>query len=165
MLRSQEGFTLVELSTGMVAGTILVLAFTSILVFSRNQSTAATQRVNALQDVWVLDEYIHKQLIKTMSDSVLIYADSTAEQSDSPSNSGSILRTADIDGNSYRIATSNQSLTWEINGTSYNPVDAKIPSLSFQESSSSSGKKVNMGITFLSGEDTLAYEWIITFRN
>lgn len=164
-IKKEHGFTLVELSTGMVAGTILILTFASVLVLSRQETSAATRRVNALHDVWVVDEFMHNQLSKTMSDSVKIYADSTAEQSGSPASTGSILRAADGDGNSYRIAISNQTLNWTTNGLIHNPVDADVTTLSFSEDNSSSGKRITMGITLLSGGNTLDYEWIIAFRN
>lgn len=165
MAKNQHGFTLVEMTTGMVAGTILVLAFSSVLVVSRRQSSAATDRVNAFQDVWVADQFIHKQLSKAVSDSTKIYADTTAEQSSTPSTSGTILRATDSDGISYRIAVANQTLDWQVDGQSFNPVDTKVPQLTFQETSSTGGKKIDIGMTFLSGEDTLAYEWTITCRN
>ena len=164
-VRNKKGFTLVELSTALAAGTILLLAFSSMLVFTSKESSAASRRAELLQDVLVLDGLVHKQLSKTIGDSLLIYADTTAEQNQTASNSGSILHAKDGDGNAYRVATSNQRLTWRINGVSQQVGDSEVTNLNFQRSSSSYGEKVDLAITFLMGEDTLNYEWIIAFRN
>jgi Tfp pilus assembly protein PilE len=164
-MTARGGFTLVELNTAMVAGGILVLAFSSILVLSRNESSSAMQRVQMQQDVMLLDRYIHNQLTSCIGDSSLIYADSTAEQSRTPSGVGTILHTKDTKGNSYRIAASNQNLNWEVNGTIHHPVDARVAGLNFRENTSKYGKEITFGIQLLSQKDTLAYEWVIVFRN
>ncbi|MFQ6675708.1 MAG: type II secretion system protein J [Fidelibacterota bacterium] len=164
-IRKEGGFTLVELSTAMAAGSLLVLAFASIMVLTRRQWDAVSLRVNSFQDVMVLNGYVHKQLSAAIGDSTRIYADAAAEAANSPSTSGTILRTRDVDGRTYRIGTSGQILTWDIDGQTHNPMDSRVTDLQFQESNSPTGKKVDMTVAFESGEDTLVYEWSVHFRN
>lgn len=163
--RNEDGFTLVELSTSMTAGIILLLAFTSVLVFSREEASATAERVSTLRDGWMLDRYLRNTLAETVGDSVLIYADLLAEASDTPSSSGTILKTVDPAGNTYRIAASNQNLVWQENGVTQYPVDAQVLNLAFQRTDSPYGRRLNLDISFLSAQDTVTYGWIITFRN
>lgn len=164
-LKNNEGFTLVEVSAGMAAGVILLLSFSSLLVFSRQQTSAVTERISALRDGWMLDRYLRNSLSKTLGDSVRIYTDANAEQNDSPSNTGTILKTEDQNGNTYRIAVSNQDLVWQVNGLTHHPVDAEVIGLAFQQMSSRYSKNLDVDITFLSDKDTLTYDWVISFRN
>lgn len=164
-IEKQEGFTLVELSTSMFAGAILLLSFTALMVFTRQESADATTRVNILTDGWMLDRFVKDHLLQTVGDSLLIYLDSDAEQSENPSLSGTILTTKDLDGNIFRIAVSNQSLDWVENGVTQNIVDADVMDLAFQQTNSSYRKNLAMDITLMSAEDSIAYAWVISFRN
>ncbi|MEE8186771.1 MAG: hypothetical protein V3T99_03805 [Nitrososphaerales archaeon] len=164
-LKKNGGFTLVEVSAGMAAGVILLLAFSSLMVFSRQQTSAVTERISALRDGLMLDRYLRNSLAKTLGDSVRIYADASAEQSDSRSNTGTILKTEDRNGNTYRISVSNQDLVWQVNGLTHHPVDAEVIDLAFQQTSSNYGEKLSVDITLLSDKDTLTYDWVISFRN
>lgn len=161
----EKGFTLIELTSAMTAGAILVVSFASILVLSTKQSSAIGRRVALQQDVIVLNGYIREQLLNMIGDSLLIYTDTTAENNGITSNSGSIITTEDIDGNQYRLALSNQHLDWQKNGLSHQPVDAEVLTLNFQKRSSSIGKRVDLSITFFEEEDTVTNEWILVFRN
>ena len=165
MIHKEEGFTLVELSSAMAAGAIVMLAFASILALSTQESSAITQRVEIQRDILMLDRYIHMQLANTMGDSLSIYADLEDEEDEDPSSSGTILRTKDIDGNDHRIAASNQNLRWKIGSETHSPIDTKIQNLTFQETSLSYSKKIDFALQFLSENDTLSYEWTVSIRN
>jgi len=161
----ENGFTLVELTSAMVGGTILVIAFASILVFSNNQASYANRRVALQEDMIMLDTYLREKLVSTIGDSLRIYTDAVAEQNGSPSDSGSILVTKDISNNQYRLAPLNQQLDWKINSLSYKPVDAKLFYLNFKKVNSSFGKRVDISMTISEEDDTLTSEWTFAFRN
>jgi len=161
----ENGFTLVELTSAMVGGTILVIAFVSILVFSNKQASYANRRVALLEDITMLDTYLRDKLVNTVGDSLRIYTDAAAEQNGSPSDSGSILVTKDISNNQYRLAPLNQQLDWQINSLSYKPVDAELFNLNFKKVNPSFGKRGNSSITILKESDTLTARWTFAFRN
>lgn len=161
----ENGFTLVELTSAMVGGTILVIAFASILVFSNKQASSANRRVSLQVDMIMLDTYLREQLLNTVGDSLLIYTDVAAEQNGSASVSGSIMVTKDIENNQYRLAPLNQHLDWQKNTLSHKPVDAKLLNLNFRKINSSVGKGVDISMTISEEDDTLTSEWTLAFRN
>ena len=148
-ITGQKGFTLIELSVGIFGGTLLLLSFTALMVFTRAESADATTRVNILNDGLMLDRFVKNHLSQTVGDSLLIYLDTTEELSENPSLSGTILTTKDLDGNVFRIAVSGQSLDWVENGVTKNIVDADVMDLNFQQTNSLYRKNLAMDITLI----------------
>lgn len=164
-VKKNEGFTLVEVSAGLTAGGILLLAFSTLMIFSRQQTSATSERISALQDGWMLDRYLRNSLSITVGDSVRIYSDAEDEADGDPSSSGTILTSKDRNGNTYRIAVLNKDLTWQVNGLTHHPMDAEVVGLTFEQKSSRYGEQLTVDVTFLSDKDTLAYDWVISLRN
>jgi len=161
----ENGFTLVELSSAMVASTILVIAFASILVFINNQIFSAAGRVDLQRDIAMFDRYLREQMLFTESDSLIIYADALAEQNGLASNSGSILVTQDINDNQYRLALLDQYLEWSKNTLSYEPVEARVLDLNFEKSGSFQRPGIAINMSLFNNNDTLNCEWNLAFRN
>ena len=70
---NNQGFSLVELSTAMVASMILMLGFSAVIVFSRKQLTDTNVRVALSYDQVLIDRYIRTKLTSTISDSMQIF--------------------------------------------------------------------------------------------
>lgn len=162
------GFTIIELTSAMAAGAIIVLALGSILVISSDESTTTSSRVQVQRDMMILDDYIQNRLTYTINDSLLIYADSSAEASGTPLSiglTGTVLKTKDIYGNTYRITESNQELLWEIGSTSLNLIDTDVLSLTFRGINTDYSTQLDIDLQVEALEDTFYYDWSISLRN
>lgn len=161
----QAGFTLVELTAAMVASTILIIGFSSVIVFSRQQLTDTATRVGLGYDQVLIDKYIRTKLTSTISDSMKIYPNAMAEGIDSTSTSGTILRAVDADSTVYHLELSSGMLVWMVDSTLHQPVDCIIDGLTFSERTGSSTKNLTINMNLCSNSDTIAAEWSITLRN
>ncbi len=162
---SEFGFSLVELISAMAASMILILGFSSVIVFSRSQLTQTNIRVGLSYDQVLMDRYVRTKLTSTISDSMQIYADATAEESSTTSTSGTILRAVDADSTVYHLGMSSNTLEWMIDSTSHIPVDAHISDLLFTERVGNFGKILDVNMNLCSADDTLSVAWTITLRN
>ncbi len=160
-----KGFTLVELSSAMTASMILVLGFSSVIVFSRQQLTATNIRVGLSYDQLLIDKYVRTKLTSTISDSMQIFADASAEANATTSTSGTILRAVDADSTVYHLDISNSVLLWMVDSTIHSPIDAEIVDLLFTERTGNHGKILDISMNLCSAEDTLTCAWSITLRN
>jgi prepilin-type N-terminal cleavage/methylation domain-containing protein len=164
--RNNRGFSLVELTSAMVASAILVLGFGSVIVMSRQQLTDTNTRVGLGYDQVIIDRYVRTKLTSTVSDSMRIYADSTAEASNTTSTSGTILRAVDADSTIYHLNLANNTLLWVTDDSvTHNPVDCEIRDLLFVERVGNINKILNVSMKLVSDEDTLAVAWTLTLRN
>ena len=161
----QSGFTLVELMAAMVASAILILGFSTVLIFARKELSNTATRVGLGQDQVLIDRYVRTKLTATVSDSMKIFPSEYAESIDSASTSGIILRAVDADSTVYHISVSSSKLLWMEDSVSHSPVDADIHGLSFSERTIATGKNLTISMDLCSGSDTLAAEWSITLRN
>ena len=160
-----KGFSLVELSSAMVASFILMIGFGSVIVMSRDQLSATNTRVGLSYDQVLLDRYVRTKLYSTVSDSMQIFSSIADENSATTSTTGSILRTVDSDSTIYHLEINNGTLEWMIDSTSHNPVDCGVSDLVFIERVGNFGKILNLSMNLVSDDDTLACAWTITLRN
>ena len=165
MQRTNNGFSLVELTSAMAASMILVLGFSSVIVFSRQQLTATNTRVSLGYDQVLIDRYVRTKLTTTVSDSMQIFASTSDENAGMTSSSGSILRAVDADSTVYHLDVTNNMLEWLVDSTVHTPVDCEISDLVFSERSGNHGKILNINMNLCSDGDTLATAWSITLRN
>lgn len=164
--RNNHGFSLIELTSAMVASAILMLGFGSVILMSRNQLTATNTRVGLGYDQVIIDRYVRTKLTSTVSDSMRIYADSTAEVANTTSSSGTILRAVDADSTTYHLKLSNNTLLWVTDDSiTHNPVDSRISDLLFTERTGNIGKILNVSMKLISDDDTLSVAWSLTLRN
>ncbi|MBC8376894.1 MAG: hypothetical protein H8E26_12675 [FCB group bacterium] len=164
--RNNRGFSLVELTSAMVASAILVIGFGSVIVMSRQQLSDTNTRVGLGYDQVIVDRYIRTKLTSTVSDSMRIYADAADEASNTTSTTGTILRAVDADSSIYHLDLTDNTLLWVTNDSiSHNPVDAEISDLLFTERVGNIGKILVVSMNLISDEDTLAVAWTITLRN
>jgi len=164
--RNNRGYSLVELSSAMVASAILMIGFGSVIVMTRQQLSDTNTRVGLGYDQVIIDRYVRTKLTSTVSDSMRIYADATDETSNTTSTSGTILRAVDADSTIYHLDLTNNTLLWVTDDSvTHNPVDSKISDLLFTERVGNIGKILNISMNLISDEDTLAVAWTITLRN
>jgi len=164
--RNNRGFSLVELSSAMVASAILVIGFGSVIVMTRQQLSETNTRVGLGYDQVIIDRYVRTKLTATVSDSMRIYADATDEASHTTSTSGTILRAVDADSTVYHLDLTDNTLLWVTDDSvTHNPVDSEISDLLFTEKVGNIGKILNVSMNLISDEDTLAVAWTITLRN
>jgi prepilin-type N-terminal cleavage/methylation domain-containing protein len=164
--RNNRGFSLVELTSAMVASAILVLGFGSVIVMSRQQLSDTNTRVGLGYDQVIIDRYVRTKLTSTVSDSMRIYADEAAEAANTPSSSGTILRAVDADSSTYHLRLANNTLEWITDDSvTHNPVDGRISDLLFTERIGNINKILNISMNLISDEDTLAVAWTLTLRN
>ena len=160
-----KGFTLVELISAMAASMILILGFSSVIVFSRSELSKANTRVGLSYDQVLIDRYVRTKLTSTISDSMQIFADTVAEASSTTTTSGSILRAVDADSTVYHLDLSGRNLRWMVDSTTHTPIDSEITDLVFAERTGNYGKILDLSMNLCSAGDTLAVEWSITLRN
>ena len=146
-----------ELSSVLVINAILVITFATILYMVQKQSSTIQHSIDSQRDMLILDKFVHNHLLKTFSDSLFIYVDESSEQAQTPANSGAILVTKDIDGNSYRISSDNNQLVWEKNATVLHPVTASIAGLNFSRSPATGNKYIEMAMNLYQTTDTVRY--------
>ena len=164
--RNNKGFSLVELTSAMVASAILVLGFGSVIVMSRQQLSDTNIRVGLGYDQVIIDRYVRTKLTSTVSDSMRIYADASDEASNITSTSGTILRAVDADSTIYHLDLTDNTLLWVTDDSvTHNPVDSEISDLLFSERVGNLGKILNVSMNLVSDEDTLSVAWTITLRN
>lgn len=164
--RYNRGFSLVELTSAMVASAILVIGFGSVILMSRQQLADTNTRVGLSYDQVILDRYVRTKLTSTVSDSMRIYANASDESSQTTSTSGTILRAVDADSTIYHLDLTNNTLLWVTNDTiDHNPVDSEISDLLFTERVGNIGKILSLSMNLISDEDTLSCAWTITLRN
>lgn len=163
--RDQGGFTLVELITAMIASAILILGFSTVIIFTRKELTNTATRVGLGQDQVLIDRYVRTKLTSTISDSMKIFENTYAESIDSAATSGIILRAVDSDTTIYHISVSSGQLIWKEDSVTHYPVDATIHNLTFSERTISTGKNLTISMDLCSSTDTLEAEWSITLRN
>ncbi len=164
--QDQQGFTLSELLSAIAVSAVVILAFGSTLMFTRNEFHAASRRVTLAQDAVVVDRYVRNKLTSGISDSLAIYADLAAEQAEETSTSGIILRLVDSDTVAHRVLISSDRLLWTENDSIVHyPIDNNVQNLLFEERDGNMGKILNMTVEVMSDVDTLEYAWEITLRN
>ena len=164
--RYNRGFSLVELTSAMVASAILVIGFGSVIVMSRQQLADTNTRVGLSYDQVILDRYVRTKLTSTVSDSMRIYADASDETSKTTSTSGTILRAVDADSTVYHLDLTGNTLLWVTDDTiNHTPVDCEISDLLFTERVGNIGKILSLSMNLISDEDTLGCAWTITLRN
>jgi len=161
----ESGFTLVELVSILAINGILMIAFATILIINEDNSATLLRRLNIHNDMQIFDTYINKNLLSTISDSVFIYIDSTAEQAGIYSNTGKILVMKDNVGNSFRITSINNQLWWEKNNDISTPLTSVAQSLTFSKSMPLNQNYVEMAVTLVNATDSLRYVKSFTSRN
>jgi len=165
MSTRNQGFSLVELTSAMVASAILVIGFGSVIVMSRNQLSDANVRVGLGYDQVILDRYVRTKLTSTVSDSMKIFADDSDEAAGITSTTGTILRAVDADSTVYHLDITDNTLLWVTDSISHNPVDSEVIDLVFTERVGSIGKVLSLSMKLCSSGDTLSSAWTITLRN
>ena len=164
--KRQSGFTLAELLAAVATSSVVILAFGSALMFTRQEFTAASERVGLAQDAVVIDRYVRSKLTIGVSDSLTIYADAAAEAAEVTSLTGTILRIVEPDSTSHHISLSGTQLVWVEADTNVSyPVDAGVTNLFFRERPGNQGKLIDMSLDVMSETDTMTYSWNITLRN
>ena len=160
-----RGFTLVELISAMTASMILVMGFGSVIVFARSQLTQTNVRVGLNYDQVLIDRYVRTKLTTTVSDSMQIFVDASAEASSTTSTTGSILRAVDADSTVYHLDITSSTLQWMVDSTTHTPVDCEVSDLVFTERTGNHSKLLTLNLNLCSAGDTLACAWSITLRN
>lgn len=164
-MSSDQGFSLVELTAAMAASMILILGFSTVILFSRQQLSDAAVRVALGYDQVLLDNYVRTKLTSTISDSMRIYANSTDEMNGITSTSGSILRAVAADSTVYHLDVTDGTLLWMVDSTVHHPVDCNIDALVFTERTLANGKALAISMKLCDGGDTLSTSWSMTLRN
>jgi len=160
-----QGFSLVEVTAAMAASLILVLGFSTVILFSRKQLGDTAVRVGLGYDQVLMDKYIRTKLTTTMSDSMQIFASASDEANNITSTSGPILRAVDADSTVYHLDMADGTLLWMVDSTIHNPVDCEIDGLLFTERTGTNSKTLTVNMSLCQGGDTLAAEWSMTLRN
>jgi len=164
--KTQSGFTLSELLAAIATSSVVILAFGSALMFTRNEFSAASDRVGLAQDAVIVDRYVRNKLTIGLSDSLSIYADASAEQAGLTSETGTILRLVLPDTTVHHISLNNHRLVWIVDDSiTHYPVDADVQNLVFRERDGNMGKLLDVSMEVCSPTDTLEYAWDITLRN
>ena len=166
LTRYNRGFSLIELTSAMVASAILMIGFGSVIVMSRQQLSETNIRVGLGYDQVIIDRYVRTKLTSTISDSMQIFSNATDETSHTTSTSGTILRAVDADSSVYHLGITNNTLLWITNDSiNHYPVDSEVSDLLFSERVGSIGKVLTLSMNLISEDDTLACAWTITLRN
>jgi len=163
--RSNSGFTLVELISAMAASMILVFGFSSVIVFARSELTKTNTRVGLSYDQVLINRYVRTKLTSTISDSMQIFTDASAEAAATTSTTGPILRAVAADSTVYHLDITSNTLQWMVDSTTHTPADCNIANLVFTEQTGNHGKILNIDMDLCSVTDTLACQWSITLRN
>ena len=161
----QSGFSLVELTTAMVASLLLVMSFSSVVVFSRHQLTEARTRIGFSNDQVVIDNYIRSKLTGTISDSMKIYTDADAQATGIASETGAILRAVDPDSTVFHLQLNESKLLWMEGSTAHLPIDSDVSGLCFTEQTGLHGKTLSIRMKLSAAEDTLDAAWSLSLRN
>ena len=149
----------------MAVSLILVLGFSTVILFSRDQLADTATRVGLGYDQVLMDKYIRTKLTTTISDSMQIFASASDEASNITSTSGPILRAVDADSTVYHLDMADGTLLWMVDSTIHNPVDCEIDGLLFTERAGTTTKTLTVNMSFCSGGDTLSAVWSMTLRN
>lgn len=161
----QAGFTLVELTTAMLVSAILILSFSTVIIWSRQQLGDTAKRVGLGYDQVILDRYVRTKLTATISDSMRIFASSSDELSNTTSTSGVILRAVAADSTVHHIEAETGQLIWTVDSTIHYPVDSDIANLQFSERAAVSSKVLSLSMDLCSEPDTIHVQWSMTLRN
>ena len=149
----------------MAASAILMIGFSTFIMFSRKQLNDTNTRVHLGYDQVLIDNYIRTKLTTTVSDSMRIYASKSDENAGSTSSSGIILRAVDSDSTVHYLETSGSLLHWMVDSTLHVPVDCDVANLLFEERTGNFGKILDVSVDLVAEGDTLSCEWTITLRN
>jgi hypothetical protein len=112
-----------------------------------------------------VDKYVRSKLNLQLEDSLKIYADAAAENAETSSSSGTILRSVRIDSTVDHLAVESSRLVWKIDSLTHFPIDSDISYILFSTRSGYSKTILDVSMSLSQGSDTLALEWIVSLRN
>lgn len=164
-LLGSRGTTLVELMVAIVISSIVAIGFSSVLMYTRNMYRDTVVRSQLSQDAFVVDQYVRTKLTSQIADSLKIFANASAEASQTTSSSGTILRSVRIDGTVDHLAVNGTDLEWEIDSLIHHPIDSGIAELLFTERTGYTKKILNVKIVMSEADDSIELEWIVAVRN
>ena len=139
--RGSRGTTLPEIMISLVIAGIVAIGYGSLLLYTRTMYNDTVIRTQLSQDALIIDRYIRSNLTLQISDSLKIYADSSAENTGITSATGTILRAVRPDNTVDHLETIASQLVWEIDSLLHYPIDSDVSNLQF---ASYSGNNTDM---------------------
>jgi len=159
------GTTLPEIMIALVIAGIVAIGYSSFLLFTQNLYNNSIVRSQLSQDALIIDNYVRSFLTLQVSDSLKIYADSSAENSGTTSSSGTILSAVRSDSTVDHLEVISSQLVWEIDSLAHYPLDSDVSSILFTSYEGNNTDMLNIDIDITEDTDTLELEWIVSIRN
>ena len=100
VLKSQNGFTLIELSISIVISSIIALSAGSLVLISSNQLTLSTIDVQTVRDHAIITQFLSENIKEGLGYYSCIYSDSSKS---TPGNSGTCLSIMALDSSTINI--------------------------------------------------------------
>lgn len=163
--RGSAGTTLPEIMIALVIAGIVTIGYSSLLMFTRNMYNDTIVRSQMSKDAYIIDQYVRSKLTLQLSDSLEIYADSTAENSGTTTSTGTILRSVRPDSTVDHLAAVSSSLVWTVDSLIHYPVDSDISSIAFIKRTGYSKTILDISMHIAEGGDTLELDWLVSLRN
>ncbi len=164
-MRVKRGFTLVELMSSIVAGSVLAIAFGSVLMITQKQTDESKDIVDLKRNAEIIDQYISNKVAMCYGDSVEVYYNFLAEWLNIPTNYGHILHLKDVQGNDIRVASDYGQLTWAAGDNVNVPLDVNIQNLSFQKISTTHANRLKVSLNLVADNRTMNYGRMVYIRN
>jgi len=165
--KNESGFSLVELSSAIVSGGILLLTFFTLMVYGRNETDKISENVKLVNDSILLDGFFSQLSYDFPGDSINIFIDSSAEDAGTTNLTGSILKSSDSDGNSIRFAVLDSILSVLVNGTNSISLDQQVTTLAFTKDTitPNGSTTIQIAIDLLTNGKTKNMVWKYACRN
>jgi Tfp pilus assembly protein PilE len=160
-----RGTSLPEIMIALVIAGIITIGYSSMLMYTRTMYNDTVIRSQLSQDAYIVDKYVRSKLNLQLEDSLKIYADAAAENAETSSSSGTILRSVRIDSTVDHLAVESSRLVWKIDSLTHFPIDSDISYILFSTRSGYSKTILDVSMSLSQGSDTLALEWIVSLRN
>jgi len=163
--KRQSGFSIIELMSSIVVGSIMALAFGSVLLLIQNQTSTSTDIVDLKNNTKVIDTFVTNKIALCYGDSTKIYYNWLAEWFNIESDIGRFLHLTDASGTDYRITTSNDQLEWAVNDEPFFPIDMDVRNLLFQKVSSTRANRLMVSMDLVADNRTVNYGRMVYIRN
>ncbi|MCF7808006.1 MAG: prepilin-type N-terminal cleavage/methylation domain-containing protein [Candidatus Marinimicrobia bacterium] len=163
--KGSTGTTLPEIMIALVIAGIVAIGYGSMLLYTRTMYNNTVIRSQLSQDALIIDQYIRSNLTLQISDSLKIYADSTAENAGTPSSSGTVMRAMRIDNTVDHVEVISSQLVWEIDSLQHYPIDSDVASILFTSYAGNNTDMLDVDIQLVESTDTLDLTWTVSIRN
>lgn len=164
-IKTNSGFTFVELMATTVVGSAMVLVFGVVMLMIQGESTVSNDMVKLNRNVNIVDNYMIERMNRCYGDSMKVYYNDLTEWLGWESNVGHIIHLNDRNGNDYRITRTNQAMEWSMNDEPQYPLDVDVQDLFFVKTSTPRTNKIKVLMNLKSGRENYEYDRTIYIRN